>query len=385
MLIKNGNIHDGLGHVTVQSLRIQDGLIVEMGQNLAALEGEEVLDATGMEVMPGFVQAISSWGVMGSVTEIRPSSNDNDEKSDPIMPHLDGFYAFNGRGASAQQLSAFGLTAVGVTPTDNNLFSGSIAAFCVEGVNPYKMMLGRDLGMMASVTGNIKRTYGDRRAPTTRMWIFANLAEQLRKANEYKQEEGKPADDKLVALKKVTDGQMPLFVSCDSATAAQHVYDIVSAYPKIRLVLVNGFGLTGEESWIVENKIPVIVRMGHNPMDAAAMELDLKAMAKLMEQGVPVALAGTYSNGFQPREDLLWNSAEMMRVVHNSEQVLSMITSVPAKILGIDDKTGSLEVGKRADIVVWSANPMETYRAKLLRTYQAGQLIYKEGDEKRCM
>ena len=178
MLIKNGRIHDGLGTVKEADLRLAHGLIQEIGQGLTALENEEVFDATGMEILPGFVQTISNWGVNGGIQEIRPSSNDNDEKSNPIMPELDAFYAFNGRAAGYQQLGAFGLTACGVSPTDNNLFGGTIAAFTTEGVNPYKMCLKRDVGMMASVMPALKNTYGSRQiAPMTRMWIFANFAD----------------------------------------------------------------------------------------------------------------------------------------------------------------------------------------------------------------
>lgn len=385
MLVRNGSVHDGLGSVTQQDVRILDGKIAALG-TLSPEADEEIFDATGMEILPGFVQAISVFGINGNATEIRPSSNDNDEKSNPIMPELDGFYAFNGRAATSQQLGAFGLTAIGIAPTDNNLFGGTVAAFSVEGVNPYRMSLGRDLAMMASVTPNLKTTYGTRQlAPMTRMWIFTTFAEQLRKAAEYKEEEGKPKDDKLAAIRRVVEGELPLIVACDSAPAAERVHEFTAPYEKLRLVLLNGFGLTGEEQWIIENKIPIIVRTAPYPMDEYAMTLSLKAMAKLQDAGVPVALSGECSNAFAAREDLLWNASEMMRVVHDGEKVLPMITSAPAKILGIDDKVGSIEVGKRADIVIWSADPMQTYQAHIVRTYQGGDVIYREGDEMKCL
>lgn len=385
MLIKNGRIHDGLGAVKEADLRLADGLIQEICPGLNALEGEEVFDATGMEILPGFVQAISNWGVNGGIQEIRPSSNDNDEHSNPIMPEMDAFYAFNGRAAMYQQLGAFGLTACGVAPTDNNLFGGTIAAFTTEGLNPYKMCLKRNIAMMASVTPNLKHTYAAKMAPQTRMWIFANFSDQLRKAADYTQEEGKPVDEKLAALKKVITGELSLFVSCDSALAAERVHDITSAYPELKLVLVNGYGLTGEEDWIIEKKIPVVARIASMPMDKDAMELNLNAMAKFMDKGVPVILGGCYSNSLSAREDMIWNSAQMMKVLHDADKVLPMVTSEPAKLLGIDGQTGSIKEGLRADIVIWSANPLETYQAHIVRTYLGGQVIYQEGDEMKCM
>lgn len=147
MLIRNGMVHNGLGSAVQQDIRIDGGRIAELGQNLPAQAGEAIFDASSMEVLPGFVQAISHWGVNGSMQEIKPSSDDNDEKSDPVTPELDAFYAFNGRAVTAQQMGAYGVTAVGVAPTDNNLFGGKIAAFTVDGVNPYKMCLKRDIGI----------------------------------------------------------------------------------------------------------------------------------------------------------------------------------------------------------------------------------------------
>lgn len=386
MLIKNGRVHDGLGHVTEQDVRITEGKIAELGVALTAEDGEEIFDAAGMEIMPGFIQAISNWGVNGSATEIRPSSQDNCESSNPITPELDAFYAFNGRAATVQQLGAFGITACGVAPADSNLFGGKIAAFTVDGLNPYKMCLKRNVGMMSSVAGAIKQVYGARQqAPQTRMWIFTNFDLQLKQAQEYKEDPAGKRDDKLAALKEVVEGRLPLFVACDTASSVEHVRNIVAKYPQIRLVLVNGFGLTGEEDWMVENQVSLIVRTASNPLDEMAMKLDWKAVVRLVEKGVPVALGGTCANMFGAREDLLWNSAEMMRVLPDGEKVLSMITSTPAKILGIDDQTGAIREGLRADLVIWSADPMKTYQAHVVRTLMGGQVIYAKGDEMRCM
>lgn len=386
MLIQGGTIHDGLGKIYKADLRIEDGRIRTISEKLLPLEGEEVLMAEGMQILPGFVQPISSWGVNGGMQEIRPSSNDNDEKSDPILPEMDAFYAFNGICSSNQQLCAFGLTTVGVAPTDNNLFGGSIAAFHTEGVNPYKLVVKRGIGMMASVTGSVKNTYKAKRAPQTSMWIFGTFEEQLRKASEYKEpENGKDKDVKLSALKKVIEGEMPLFVSCDSALNAERIHEIVKKYPKLSLVLVNGFGLSEENAWIAEEKIPVILRTANAIMDDKPMSLNLEAMTKLMEQGVDVCMSGSYANGMTAREDMLWNGIELMKLLHDSSKVLPMLTSIPAKILGIEDQVGSIQEGLSADLVLWSEDPLKSWSAVIKRTIQAGEVVYKEGDAWKCM
>lgn len=381
-LLKNAWVHDGLGNTQKADILLDDGRIVQVAPTIEG-EGE---DLTGKHITPGLIQTISNWGVNGSMTEIRPSSSDNDEHSNPITPELDGFYAFNGRAVTAQQLGAFGLTSFGVAPTDNNLFGGTIAAFVADGVNPYKMCLNRNIALIASVDKHVKNTYGkNKKAPMTSMWIFTNLAEQLRKADAYKEEADKPRDEKLAAIKRAVEGEMPLFVCCGSGLAAERVREIVAAYPKVKLALVNGFGLTGDEDWIVEQNVPVIVRTAANPKDEEAMTLDLKGIARLMEKGATVALSGSYANAFGAREDLLWNAAEMMRVLHDGDKVLPMITSIPARLLGLENVTGSIQPGLRADLVIWSDDPMKSWQAKVVRTLMGGEVIYKEGDALKCM
>lgn len=388
MLIANGTVHDGKGNAYLANVRITNGSITEVAPELAAHEGEEVFDATGMEVMPGFVQALGHWGVNGSMTEIRPSSQDNDELSEPITPELEAFYAFNGRAASIQQLGAWGLTAQGVAPTDNNLFGGTISVVGLSGVNPYDLLIKRNVAMAASVMGTMRDAYGKRGvAPQTRMWIFTHFDEQLRQAAAYEPKPEEKPNDKLAALKPVVEGEMPLVVSCDGPVAVAHVRDILEKYPKVKLVIANGSGLSGNEDWMLERDVALIVRVPSSPLEEAGSPATFswKPIAKLMDMGVTVALSGEYSNSLGAREDLIWNAAELMKVLHDEERVLNTITAAPAKILGVEDIIGTIEPGKRADICVWRANPLKTYDAHAVRTFQAGEVVYAEGDEKTCM
>lgn len=382
MIIHGGRIHDGNGRIYESDIQIKDGKITKIATEI--YEEDEVVDASGKEIFPGFIQTLSFWGINGSMSEIRPSSQDNDELSNPITPELDVRYAFNGHAATVQQLGAFGLTTVGVTPTDNNLFGGTMAVYEVDGINPFKMCLKPYAGMKASVSEKVKNSYKAKMAPQTKMWIFEQLKEQLRLASEYKKEDAPERNMKLEAIQRVLTGELPLFISCDNVQDIVHVKEIVEPYSNIKLVLCNGFGISEKDTWIHDHKTALVVRSSSMTMDDIAMTIDLKAVAKLSEAGMDVALSGVDS-GFQIREDVLWLGISMMKVMHDETKVLPMMTSIPAKLLGVADQTGSIEEGKRADIVIWSANPLETYSASIEATYMNGRVIYKKGDEMKCI
>ena len=103
-----------------------------------------------------------------------------------------------------------------------------------------------------------------------------------------------------------------------------------------------------------------------------------------MDMGVTVALSGEYSNSLGAREDLIWNAAELMKVLHDEERVLTTITAAPAKILGVEDVIGTIEPGKRADICVWSANSRPTTRMRCAPSRRARSSTPREIRRHAC-
>ncbi len=380
MLLQNAIIHDGLGGVIHGGLRVDDGLVTEVSASLHG-EGEDLHEA---HVFPGFVDAFSVWGINGSMTEIRPSSEDNDEKSDPVTPELDVLYAFNGRACSLQQLPSFGITSACVSPTDNNVFGGQMAVFSTNGVNPFHMCLRRGVGMKASLSHEIKDAYGKRGlAPMTRMKIFQQFTSWLKQAKEYDpSKEGTSRNEKLAALQKVISGQMKLFITCDHAADRQLAMEILREYPQVETVFVNAYGLA-ESDMELAGRVALIDGYCGMDCDPRGLNKDYRILLAMANAGVPVALSST-SGAMFGRECLLWEAMEIAKSEPDLEKVLGMMTSVPARILGIDNLTGSLQPGKRADLVIWSENPLTSYRAKVLKTLIAGETVWTEGDAKKC-
>ena len=383
ILLKNGCVHNGRGQVSTTDLLIDGGKIVKIGEHLEAACAD-VIDAAGMHVFPGFIDPLSDWGILGPGREIRGNANDNDERSDVFTPQLDVKYAFNGRGITRQQIYAFGITAVGVAPSNNNVFGGQMAAFEVHGVNPMKMLIREKVGMKASVTEAVKEAYGSRNlAPMTKMGIFAMLKEKLAAAKDYHPEEDKvERDEQLAALKPVVDKQMPLFVSCNTPAEIRSVLRAVADYD-LDLVFCGGFGVDGSLQELAEKRCGLIVANPANGFNKYTRNTDYAGIAQLAKQGATVAFSAA-DNGFGGREDLLWSALEMQKAIHDSETVLTMLTYNAAKLLGIEQLTGSLEEGKRADLVLWSANPITSYKGAVEMTIANGEILYRKGDVMKC-
>ena len=381
MILKNAVIHDGLGRAFTGDLRIEDGLIAEVA---AHIEGEGT-DLAGAHVLPGFIDTLSKWGINGTAYEIRPSSDDNDEKSDPVTPEMDVVYAFNGRAITAQQLPAFGVTACGVTPSDSNVFGGQAAAFTTDGVNGYRMCLKRGVALKASVAKDVKRVYGGRSVlPTTRMGIFEIFRSNLRKAAEYDPEkEGQEKNDKLAAIRAAIDGEMPLFIAADDANDRQLVMDIVRPYEKMKVVFTMTSLLAESDLELDPERVSFIDQFACSDGDPRSMHKRFDILMKLMDKGMRVAVCAKMGHSYS-REWMLWEGMELTKHIADTEKVLPLLTSEPAKMLGIGDVTGSIEAGKRADLVIWSMDPLTDFRAKVLTTMIAGKTVYKEGDEMKC-
>ena len=120
---------------------------------------------------------------------------------------------------------------------------------------------------------------------------------------------------------------------------------------------------------------------GFNKYNAA---VNYAALFSLIKAGKPVALSA-FGDAVSPgREILMWNAHGLMAQARrlgadlSSEDVLKMLTSIPAQLLGVADRIGSLAEGKDADIVIWSGNPLETFRALPEIVVISGEIVKGE-------
>ena len=379
-LIKNGCVHTGRGEVFRKDLAIDNGKIARIEEAIPISEADSVLDASGMEVFPGFVDAQNLWGILGPGW----TGDDRSEAYLPVTPEMNVVYAFDQDGMNFQRLYRYGVTCACIAPAPSNVLRGRAAVFKTRGRSPYDMLIKESVAMTASVTKAVKETFGKRpAAPMTRMGIFSLLTDALEKANRYDEKKDDYHAGNL-ALKKVLSGEMPLFVNCATRAEIDAVLHALKPYASIKLVLTGAYGLDADLPEVRKGEISVVMGDHTEAFNEAKEATDFDRLIPLMEAKANIAIGCCGDETASGCESLLWNALYWIRHGLSPEKALACISSIPAKLLGVDHRIGSLEVGKDADLSVWTANPFKTYEARLVSTLISGEDAQRKGETLSC-
>lgn len=374
LLLKGASVWDGTGSDPVKrDILVEDGKIAQIAPEIVCA-CEEQVDLSGCMILPGFIDSLNVYGCRGPGWRV----NDIEEGCDPVLPQMNAVFAFDQDGMNFQQIYRYGVTASGITPSPSNVLAGKAAVFYSYGRHPYKMLLKEGAAQIASVSEATKKIYGARnQMPMTRMGSFYLMQEALRKAAAY--DPAKGYDAKCDALQPVLSGEMPLYVNCASKAEMKGVLHMMKEYPAVRLVLTGAFGLDETFEEVRSGKVAVILGDTTDAFSAYNANIDFAAVKQLLAQGATMACSSCSDHCASGKESLLWNGIQWYKQGIDANEVLKAMTATPAKLLGVDGLTGTLEVGKNADLVVWTDNPIKTYRAQAKAVYIKGEnLLEKE-------
>ncbi len=362
--IKNGNVHDAIHpEVVVQDILVENGKIIAMGDELEIPADAKIIDATGKEVYPGFVEAHGHIGLDGY--GIGYEGTDYNEMNDIASPHLRGIDGVKPLEPTFKKAADAGVTTVCVGPGSANVLGGTFTALKTVGNSVNDMLLRDGIAMKCAFGENPKRCYRDKK-DSSRMSTAAILREYLFKTKEYmakKEAAGddifkKPAFDmKLEALIPVIKKEIPL------KAHAHAVEDILTAVRiarefdvKITLEHVTEGHLIVNE--LVEEDLPLAV--GPTLTHATKYELRNKSWSTpgiLAEAGCQVSIIT--DSPVIPQEHLPLCAGMAVKAGMDPFKALQAITINPARHGGVEDRVGSLEVGKDADIVITDGCPFE--------------------------
>jgi imidazolonepropionase-like amidohydrolase len=377
---------------------VKDGKIEAVGTALAVPAGYEVVDAKGKWVTPGIIDAHSHLGVYPSPSV--PAHSDGNEATDPVTPQVWAEHSLWPQDPGFNTARIGGVTTLLILPGSANLFGGrGVTVRNIPARTAQDMKFpGAPYTLKMACGENPKRVYGGRgRAPSTRMgnvagyrtaWI--NAADYQRKWDDYraKADKGEKADppkrdlamDTLVGVLK---GEILVENHCYRADEMAQMIDISKefgyqitafhhaseAYKIADLLAANGVCVATWANWW-GNKLEANDGIEANAalVDAAKggcaiIKSDDPDLTQRLNQEAAEALAAGRAAGLTISEG----------------EAMKWITANPAKALGIAAQTGSLEPGKRADIVIWDHNPFSIY-ARTERVYVDGGLAYDRRD-----
>ena len=398
-LIQHATVFDGVGgRIEDGDVLVENGRITAVGTGLEAPEGATVIDAAGRYVTPGIIDIHSHLGDYPSPGV--SAHNDGNEATSPVTAEVWAEHSVWPQDVGFEAALAGGVTTLSILPGSANLFGGrGITLRNVAGRTVQEMKFPDAPYTLKMACGeNPSRVYGSRgQSPATDMGNMAGYRAAWQSAVEYRTswtdywasaeagEEASPPSRNLEldTLMGVLDGEILVQMHCYRADQMAQIIDLshefgyqvsafhhaIEAYKIPDLLAENGTCAAVWADWggfkmeaydSIHENLPMV----HAGGACAMIHSDSESGIQRLNQEVAKALADGRRAGIDISDADAWR----------------WLTSNPATALGILDQTGSLEVGKRADIVLWSADPFSTY-ARADRVWIDGALSYDRRDE----
>ena len=359
MLFKNATIYTMEQEPFVGDFKIDKGVFTQVGKNLTPDEGEDIQDLNGLYVFPGLVESHCHLGM--EETAIRFEGDDVNEITDPITPNMRGIDGCNPMDETIELALKGGVTTVATGPGSANVLGGTFFAYKTKGNCIDEMAIENPIAMKAAFGENPKRCYQGKKIDT-RMQISALLRETLAKTKEYmeKKEAGKDVayDQKLEAMIPVVKRELPL--KCH----AHRADDILTA---IRIAKEENIKITLDHVTDARCILPQIKESGFPCICGPALTHKSKFELANMSFETPNEL---YKAGILfsiitdspviPQQYLSLSAALAAKAGLPEYEAIKAITINPAKILGLDNRVGSIKEGKDADFVICTKNILDT-------------------------
>lgn len=355
--VSNGIIANG-------QLLFENGKIKAIGTDLEIPKDAKCIDAAGRTVTPGIVEAHAHIGI--GEAGIGWEGSDHNETVSPVTPWANALDGINMRDTAFEDFRRAGITSAGVLPGSANIIGGTALALKCYGTMVEDAVIKNPIGMKCALGENPKAVYGSRqKAPGTRMGSAAVFREALLKAKQYmakldaaETEADQPKYDKENhAMLPVMRGEIPLMIHChrhDDIVTAVRVCEEFDV-PYILEHVTDGFMVT---DFIKERNINCAVGPTMNyGSKVENRERDFRTPIEFARAGINFCFTTDH-----PVVNGTWLALTAGLAVGwgmDRDVALRAITLASAEHAGIADRVGSLEVGKDADVVIWSGDPLD--------------------------
>ncbi len=369
------------------TVSFREGRIVEVGAGLPPLPGAQVVDARGLHVYPGMINAMTSLGLIeiGSVA----GSVDLSETGD-LNPHVNTALAVNPDSELIPVTRANGITHVLTAPA-GELVLGTSSLTRLEGWTWEDLAAARPIGLhiawpsfriqRRSFFGTPPSAEEQKRRREERLKKISRLFEDARAYRKALQAEaqGGPAvdqDPRLEAMLPVLDGTLPVIAHADEVRQIEHALEW-AAKEGVRLIVAGNGDLWRAAERLREHAVPVIVvSVLENPVrEDDPYDAPFTLPLRLHEAGVRFCIAtGGGGFGSSNARNLPYHAAMAAAFGLPREEALRAVTRYPAEILGVGEHLGTIEPGKSASLLLADGDPLEI-RTQVVGVYVDGRPV----------
>lgn len=376
-VIKNALVYTMADAGVVKAdILVENGKIAAIGENLNA---ETVIDAAGKVVTPGFVDAHSH---IGGIADLTPLGEDLNEITNPLTPELDAYYGINPKDKCFGYAIEQGITTSCLIPGSANVVCGWGMAYKSAGEH---RLIKDPVALKAAMGINPKGCYAAKKmAPMTRMAIANLMKKYLRDVKDYMAKKAAAGDDatKLPPYDLGLEHGIPVIEKKIPLKVHSYMHDMMTLLEiaKEYDILVTMDHAQGASDFADELADPHVKGVVFGPtceplFPGEGGKLDYECCKMLDDRGVNVAVMT--DGPVTAINMLLYEIGEAVRKGMDPVRALGMVTVNAARILGIEDRVGSLAVGMDADILVWSALPSLAADAVLERVIIDGKTVFE--------
>lgn len=383
ILIKNGKLFTMAGvNIEKGDILVENGKIVAIGEKVEAPKDAEIIDAEGKLVFPGFIDAHCHLGMWEDAIGFEGA--DGNEAVDPVTPHLRAIDAIYPMDVTFEEAREGGVTTVCTGPGSANVIGGIFSTIKTYGHRIDDMIIQETAALKIAFGENPKRVYsGQKKSPSTRMATAAVLREQLYKAKTYKEKLEKAKNDpdkkpdfdiKLEPLVKVLNKEIPL---------KAHAHRTDDIFTALRIAKEFDVDMTldhcTEGHLIAEDLVKEGRYVISGPQLTARTKYELKnktfkSPGIMAKAGLKVAI--TTDHPVIPVQYLPVCAGLAVKDGMDEMEALKAVTINAAEVLGINDRVGSLEVGKDADIAIFDGHPFDvTSKSEVVLIN--GEVVYR--------
>lgn len=357
LLIQHGTLHTMESDDPIQAdLLIKDGKIAKIARKVSPEKDVQILNAEGLHIYPGFIDAHSHIGIAEEQTTAQ--TDPSNEGTDPVTPFIRAVDGINPMDSAFHNALAAGITGVMVGPGSSNPIGGQFAFVKTYGRCVDDMVVLAPAAIKLAFGENPMSTYGTNGSmPATRMGIASVIREELFRAQQYLENCDTQKDYRLECYRELFEGKIPL---------KAHVHRADDIFTAIRIAKEFGLGLTLDhctEGHLIAREIaasgfPAIVgpSLASRTKEEVAYS-DFKTPGILHRAGVTVAL--TTDHPVSRIQYLPLCASLAAKEGWGEQAALRAITIDAAKICRVDHRLGSLQEGKDADLAIFDGDPME--------------------------